>query len=105
MREPMTDENWKEVHRILNEYITKGQETIYGYITYDFFPKYCYIIAEGFSFTNEYVHFNGTRRYIDKVFSEESFFQQSTCHDFYDLTLEEIMALKEIYIILIGEFP
>lgn len=105
MREPMTDENWKEVHTIINNYLTNGADAIFGYITYDYFPKYCYIIATGFSFTNEYIHFNGTRRNIDKVHSEESFFQQSTVQDFYDLELSEILALKQIYEFMIGDFP
>ncbi|SOK58733.1 g456 [Yersinia phage fHe-Yen9-04] len=105
MREPMSDENWKEVHTIINNYITNGENTVYGYVTYDYFPKYCYMMATGFSFTNEYVHFNGSRRIIDQVLSEESFFQQSTIYDFYDLTLEEIIALKEIYKFMLGDFP
>lgn len=104
-RELMTDENWKEVHETIAMIISNGNESSYGYVTYDYYVKYCYMPGTGFSFSNKYVYYNGTRRSIDEVHSEESYFQQSTMQNFSELSLIEIIALKDIYEFMIGEFP
>lgn len=103
VKEPaLSDDQWKNLHEILS---SGTVEEIAFNFTYEYFKQYCYLPGSWFWFNTEYVYFNGTPRLIDKVHSEESFFQQSTVHDFYDLTFTEIMLLKEIYEFLIGEFP
>jgi hypothetical protein len=103
VKEPaLSDEQWKKLHEILS---SGTVEEISFNFTYEYFRKYCYLPGSRFCFNAQYVYFNGTPRYIDKVHSEESFFQQSTVHDYYDLTFDEIMLLKQIYEVIIGEFP
>ena len=98
----ITEEQWTTIHEILsNETV---EEIAYNF-TYEYFLKYCYLPGSRFCFNMNFVYFNGTPRPIDKVLSEESYFQQSTVHDYYDLTFEEIMILKEIYEFIIGDFP
>lgn len=98
-------EQWKKIHYVLDICKNIGIQYCTSYFTYEYFRKYAYINDSGFCFNTYYVYFDGKPRYIDKVHSEESFFQQSTVQDYYDLTFEEIMLLKEIYEFIIGDFP
>lgn len=100
-----TEDQWKKVHYVLNVCLTVGVKYCTSYFIYEYFRKYCYIPDTGFCFDAHTVHFDGIPRDIDKVHSEESYFQQSTVHDYYDLTFEEIMILKEIYEFIEGDFP
>lgn len=99
--ESLSSEQWKNLHEILS----RGIEEASLEFTYEYFRKYCYLFDSGFCFNTRYVYFDGIPRYIDKVHSEESFFQQSTVHDFHDLTYDEIVTLKNIYEFIIGDFP
>lgn len=102
-KEPtVTQEQWNTIHEMLSN---KTVEEIAYDFTYEYFRKYCYLPGSSFCFNMNFVYFNGTIRPIDKVHSEESFFQQSTVYDFHDLSFDEIMKLKQIYEFIIGEFP
>ena len=98
---PLSSEQWKTLHEILS----RGIEEASSEFTYEYFRKYCYLPGSRFCFNTQYVYFDGIPRNIDIVHSEESFFQQSTVHDYHDLTFEEIMILKEIYEFIVGDFP
>lgn len=100
-----SEDQWKKVHYVLDVCQKVGVKYCTSYFTYEYFRKYCYVPDTGFCFNTQYVYFDGIPRYIDKVHSEESFFQQSTVHDYHDLTFEEIMILKEIYEFIVGDFP
>ncbi|AQW88987.1 hypothetical protein pEaSNUABM50_00479 [Erwinia phage pEa_SNUABM_50] len=97
-------DDWKTIHNVLNEYYTSGEDALhYGNVYYEYWMHYCTFMGTSFNFTDEYIQFGETRSYIDKVLDEESHFQLSTVYNFYDLTFEDITALKEIYIFKRGE--
>lgn len=100
-----SDEQWTKIHYVINICKTVDISYCTSYFTYEYFRKYCYLHDTGFCFNTQYVYFDGIPRYIDKVLSEESYFQQSTIYDYYDLTFEEIIILKQIYEFITGEFP
>jgi hypothetical protein len=101
----LSEDQWKVVKEVIHRFKYEGSASVWGYVTYDYFIKYCSVDGTGFSFNCRNLFYNGSRRNIDKVHSEESYFQQSTVHDFLDLTLEEILVLKEIYEFILGEMP
>ncbi|SOK59268.1 hypothetical protein [Yersinia phage fHe-Yen9-03] len=94
----------KIIHDVLNVYYTTGEDALhYGNVYYEYWMRQCTFMGTGFNFTDEYIQFGETRSDIDKVLDEESHFQLSTVYNFYDLTFEDITALKEIYIFKRGE--
>lgn len=97
--------DWEYIHYVLKICKNVGIQYCTSYFRYEYFRKYCTLSDMGFCFNTQYVYFDGIPRYIDKVHSEESFFQQSTVHDYHDLTFDEIMLLTEIYEFIVGDFP